>query len=130
MKNAFSIIEIVLVILVIGIAALGIVVPMQQVLYNVHKPQVITTATFLAASEAERVMSLDFVSIVDENRDSPQSYGGKFSTYSREARIDSIDTAQPNLGSDSAMDNYKVIEIRVHHPVINYISLKLLRVNY
>jgi prepilin-type N-terminal cleavage/methylation domain-containing protein len=130
-KKAFSLIELILVVVVLGIAVFGLITVAQEVMLETHKPEVISTATALAEKEAERVTRLSFAAVDDENRDSPQSYGGNFSTYSWEVRVDSIDDAAPNLGSDPDMDNYKVVEIRIHHDLLGgYISLVFLRTNY
>lgn len=129
-KRGFSLIEVVLVILVVGVASLGLVVAMQQSLFDTPRPQVISTATALAAGEAERVIRLSFDSVLNQNRDAPASYTGNFAAYSWQVRVDSIDTAQPNLGSDPTMANYKVVEVRVHHTTIGYISIKFLRTRH
>ena len=128
--KGFSLIELVLVMTVISIASLGIVVAMQQALLDIHKPQAICGASALATKEAERVITLDFASIYDENRDSPLSYSGDYSNYSWEVRVDSIDDAAPGLGSDPGMADYKIVEIRVHHAAIGYIPMVFLKTNH
>lgn len=128
-KKAISLIEIVFVIIIIAIASIGLVVSISQVLFDMHKPQIIATAIALSSGEAERVIRLGFSNVLDQNRDSPASFSGNFSAYSWQVRVDSIDTVQPNLGSDPAMAKYKCVQVRVHHPVINYISVKFLKTN-
>ena len=128
--TGFTLIEMVVVILVMGIAAVSLVFTMQQVLFNLARPEVISVSSALAVREAENIASAGFSSVSDQYRGAPQSYGGNFAAYDREIRVDSIDTAEPSLGSDAAMANYKVVEIRVHHPAINYVSIKLLKTNY
>jgi len=130
LKNSFSLIEVILVILVIGIASLGIITAMQQVLYDIHKPQIIATATFLASAEAERIIGLDFASVDDENTPHPANYSGAYADYSWQVLVDDIDDAAPNLGSDTKMENYKVVEVSVYHDVIDHVSLTFLRTNY
>ena len=133
-KEAFTIIEAIMVIIIMGVACAGLAAVIYQVLQDTHKPEAISSATALAEEESERVIRLGFGSVVDENRNTPQAYSGDFSNYSWEVRVDSIDTAQPNLvdllGSDTEMANYKVVEIRVHHSAIGYISIKFLKTNY
>jgi len=129
-RKGFSLIELVIVILVIGIASLGLATVVGEVLFNLHRPQVITTAMGLAEAEAERVMALSFPGVINENRDSPASYSGNFSSYSRQVRVDSLDTAAPGLGSDPAMADYKVVDVRVHHVAIGNVSIVFLRTNY
>ncbi len=129
-KKGFTLIEIVAVIIVIGIASLGLVGVIHQVLIDVHRPHTLTTATALAEGEAERVMGLSFANVVDENRGSPASYSGNFSNYSWEVRVDSLDSAAPSLGSDADMSDYKVVEVRVHHAAVGHVSLTFLRTHY
>jgi prepilin-type N-terminal cleavage/methylation domain-containing protein len=116
-NKGFTLIEIVMVILVIGLSSLGLVSVMQQVLFNVHKPQVMQAATGLAEKDAERVLNTTFGLVADENRDAPVSYGGNFSAYSKQVRVSSLDT-----------DN-KVVEVRVHHVALGYIWLAFLKTN-
>lgn len=130
MNKGFSLIEIVLVMVVISIASLGVVVAMQQTMLDIHKPQVISLASALATKEAERVITLSFANVTDENRDSPASYSGDYSSYSWEIRVDSIDDQAPSLGSDANMTSYKVVDARVHHTVIGNISIKTLKTNH
>lgn len=129
-RRGFTLVEIVIVIVVMGIAALGLTAGVQYVMYGTHKPEIISQATALAVNEAERVMGLSFAGVADEHRADPQAYTGDFVTYSWEVRVDSIDTAQANLGSDAAMANYKFVEVRVHHDIIDHISVEFLRTNY
>lgn len=128
--RGFTLIELVLVIVVMAIASLGLAAVIQQALFDTHKPEVISTAAALAGQEAERLIRLPFTSIVDEHRDNPKNYTGNFQNYSWEVRVDSIDNAQPNLGSDPTMQDYKMVEVRVHHGAINYTFLKFLKTNH
>jgi len=117
-NKGFTLIETVLVIFVVGISSLGLVSVMQQVLFDVHKPQVMSSAVSLAEMEAERVIRLSFGTVADENRDAPLSYSGDFSSYSRQVRVNAVDA------------DTKRIEIRVHHPAVGYVWLAFLKTNY
>ncbi|MFH1414388.1 MAG: type II secretion system protein [Candidatus Omnitrophota bacterium] len=129
-KRGFTLIELTLVIVIMGLVCAGLAALIYQTLQGTHKPEVITIATALAKKEAERVIRFDFANLVDENRDSPLAYSGDLSQYSREVRVDSIDTVQPDLGSDPTMETYKVVEVRVHHASIGYLSIIFLKVVY
>lgn len=129
-QKGFTLIELIIVIVVMGVACAGLAAAISASIINTHKPEVLSTATALAEKEAERVIRLAFSSVADENRGAPQSYTGAFSNYSREVRVDSIDTSQPNLGSDPTMANYKIVEVRVHHGAINYVAIKFLKSNH
>lgn len=129
-KKGFSLIELILVIIVMGLACAGLATAIQQAIFYTNRTEVMATATALAAQEAERVNALVFASVVDENRGSPLSYTGNLASYSREIRVDSIDTAQPNLGSDPLMQNYKVVEVRVYHNAVVSAALEFLKTNH
>lgn len=116
--------------MVIGVACAGLAAALCTSIINTHKPEALSSAASLAEKEAERVIRMAFSSVADENRGAPQNYTGAFSNYSWEVRVDSIDTSQPNLGSDPAMANYKVVEVRLHHGAIGYLALKFLKSNH
>jgi len=117
-KKGFTLIEIIMVILIMGISSLGLVVVMQQVLFNVHKPQIMQVATALAEKEAERVLNLEFASVANEYFNAPASYTGNFSAYSRQTRVNNVDS------------NNKIVEIRVHHVAVGYVWLAFLKTNH
>ena len=117
-KKGFTLIEIIMVIVIMGISSLGLVTVMQQVLFNVHKPQVMQVAIGLAEEEAERVLNLEFASVANEHFGAPASFGGNFSAYSSEIRVNSLDS------------NNKVVEIRVYHVALGYVWLAFLKTNY
>ncbi len=114
-KKGFTLIELVLVMVIMGISSLGLVVVMQQVVTNIHKPQVIATATALAEKEMERLMRLSFSSTIAEAQ---QSYTGNFSAYTHTTTITSIDA------------NNKEVIVTVTHPVIGSLTMAFLRTNY
>jgi prepilin-type N-terminal cleavage/methylation domain-containing protein len=126
----FTLTELVMVIVVTTIVAAGLASAVINTIIGIPRVETISTATALCAGEADRVRALPFASVADQNRDSPASFGGSFANYSWEVRVDSIDTAQPNLGSDPTMQNYKVVEVRVYNSLINYVSIKFLRTKY
>ncbi len=113
-----------------AIACGGLAVVISQALTDTHKPEVLFAAMALASKESERVIRLGFSNVADENRGSPASYTGDFATYSWEVRVDSIDDAAPDLGSDSDMSDYKVVEVRIHQASIGYLSNKFLKSNH
>lgn len=77
-KKGFSLTEMILVIVVVGLSSLGITTVMRQSLVSIHKPLTMLTAVGLAEKEAERNLRLNFGSVVDEHRDAPQHYTGNF----------------------------------------------------
>lgn len=117
-KRGFTLVEIIMVIVIMGISSLGLVVAMQQALFNVHKPQIMQVATALAEKEAERVLNLKFSLVANEYFDAPAAYAGNFSAYSRQTRVNSVDS-----------DN-RIVEIRVHHVAVGYVWLAFLKTNH
>jgi prepilin-type N-terminal cleavage/methylation domain-containing protein len=114
-KKAFSLLEMVMVIVVIGLSSTGLVKVMQQVVLTIHKPQVISTATALAEKEMERLLRISFAGTAAE---SLVSYTGSFSAYSHQTTVNSIDA------------NDKVVVVTINHVVIGSLSLAFLRTNY
>jgi len=114
-NKGFSLLELVMVIVVIGVSSLGLVVVMRQVVINIHKPQVIATATALAEEEMERIMLLSFAATAAQ---SSKNFTGSFSAYSHITAVTSIDA------------NDKEVEVTVFHPAIGSLFFIFLRTNY
>lgn len=129
-SRGFTLIEIVIVILIMGIAALGLAAVIQQAMRDTHEPETMSTATALAVKEAECVMRVAYASVADEHRGSPQSYAGDFANYSWEVMVDNYDADGDGSISTDESNNYKQVEVRVHHSVIGYVSVVFLRTNY
>lgn len=129
-KKGFTIIELVLVLVVMGIASAGLATVIAQSLINTHRTEVISIATALCLNEAERVTRLSFASVASQNCGSPQAYAGNLSNYRWEVCVDSIDNKQPNLGSDTAMSNYKVVDVNIYHSAIGSTTVRFLKTNH
>ncbi|MEI8350180.1 MAG: prepilin-type N-terminal cleavage/methylation domain-containing protein [Candidatus Omnitrophota bacterium] len=114
-KKSFTLVEVIMVIVIVGVSFLGLAVTMQQVLSNIHKPRVMSVATLLAEKEAERIIGTGFAGAVNE---SLQSYSGNFSGYSYQVTITSVNA-----------DN-KIVEVRVYHVAIGSVWLAFLKTNY
>ena len=117
-KKGFSLIELVLVIVVIGVSSATLVAVMSKVVTSMNGPQVIAAATALAEKEAERVLTNSFANITAESN---TSYTGNFSKYSHQVLVTNVDS------------NDKIVEIRISNaalPGSGYISLAFLRTNY
>ncbi|MBF0511282.1 MAG: hypothetical protein HQL13_03035 [Candidatus Omnitrophica bacterium] len=116
MKNGgFSILELVMVIVIIGCSFLGLVVAMQASATNMHKPKVIAIATALAEEQMERMMTISFSSLASQTS---QNFSGNMSAYSYTVTVTNIDA------------NDKRVVVTVSNPVINSLSLAMLRTNY
>lgn len=124
--KGFTLIETVIGIVVLGIIALGLFATFTGVFTNAARDEVVTIATSLAKGELERVGRLSFASVVDQNRDSPVSFGGNFANYSWQIRVDAVPVA---IASDAGMAQYKQVESRVTNPMVGDISLKTIVTN-
>ena len=124
--RGFTLIETVIGIAVIGIIAIGLLATFTGVFTNALRDEVMTIATGLAKGEMERVSRLSFASVVDQNRGAPVSFGGNFSNYSWQVRVDPVPVGIEN---DPGMANYKQVEARVTNPIVGDISLKTIVTN-
>jgi len=119
-NKGFTLMESVLAMIVAAIAIPGVILVFNEVMKKSINDEVIYTATMLAEGELERVIQKDFVSITDENRNSPVSFGGNFSGYTWQIRVDAVPTA---LASDPSKLQYKQIEARVTNSSVGDVSL-------
>ncbi|HAZ09749.1 MAG TPA: hypothetical protein DCY56_01395 [Candidatus Omnitrophica bacterium] len=124
--RGFTLVETVIGIVVIGIIALGLFATFTGVFTNAVRDEVVTVATSLAKGEMERVTRLSFASVVDQNRGTPVSFGGNFTNYSWQIRVDAVPVA---IASDPGMAQYKQVESRVTNPMVGDISLKTIVTN-
>ena len=124
--RGFTLIETVIGIAVLGVMALGLFAVFTSVFKNAVQDETISVATSLARGELERVTRMSFVNVVDQNRDSAVSFGGNFSNYSWQIRVDAVPAG---ITSDPSMTNYKQVEVRVTNPMAGDISLKTIVTN-
>lgn len=124
--KGFTLIETVIGIVVLGIIALGLFATFTGVFTNAARDEVVTIATSLAKGELERTARLSFVSIIDQNRGAPVSFGGNFTNYSWQIRVDAVPVV---IASDPGMAQYKQVESRVTNPMVGDISLKTIITN-
>jgi len=124
--RGFTLIETVIGIAVIGIISIGLLAVFTGVFTNACRDEISTISVNLAKGEMERVMRLSFAGIADEHRDSPVSFGGNFSNYSWQIRVDSVPVG---IASDPGMANYKQIEARVTNILTGDTSLKTIITN-
>ena len=95
-------------IVIIGVSSLGLVVTMQQAVVNVHKPQVIATATALAEEVMEAMMMLNTYTVgwIQQT-----NFTGSLSAYSYSLMVTPID------------GNHDELVVTVYHPVIGSLNL-------
>ena len=125
-QKAFSLPELIITIVVAAIAIPGVMFVFQEVSRKSVYDEAINTAVMLAGGEMERAIRRNFVNITDENRDAPVSFGGNFSAYSWQIRIDAVPLT---LATDTSMTQYKQVESRVTNSIIGDVSLKTVVTN-
>ena len=116
-KSGFTLIELILVILVLGICIAPIAILFYNVTVKYSKSEVIQIATVLAEDKMERVRSLRFSSVTDESG----VFTGDFSNYAYEVIVERIPTS---LADDPGENEYKQVEVKVTNQGIEGVSLK------
>lgn len=124
--KGFTLVELVLVIVVAAIAIPGVIFTFYELSRRSIYDEAMTTATMLAEGELERALQKNFASIIDENRDTPASFGGNFSAYSWQVRVDPV---PDGLAIDPLMSQYKQVEARVTNSITGDVSLKTVVTN-
>ena len=119
--KSFALVELVLVIIVAGIAIPGLMYLFNQLARKSVNDEAMFTATMLAEGELERAVQQNFANVADQNRNSPVSFSGNFSGYSWQIRVDAVPAAVAN---DPGMAQYKQVEARVTGNIIGDVSLK------
>lgn len=125
-RKGFSLIELVLVIVVAGIAIPAVILTFYELSHKSAYDEAMTTAVMLAEGELERTVQKAFANIMDENRDNPVSFGGNFLGYRWQIRVDAVPVS---LANDPSMSQYKQIEARVSNNIIGDVSLKTIATN-
>lgn len=124
--KGFTLVELVLVIVVAAIAIPGVIFTFYELSRRSIYDEAMTTATMLAEGELERALQKNFANIIDENRDTPASFGGNFSAYSWQVRVDPV---PDGLATDPLMSQYKQVEARVTNSITGDVSLKTVVTN-
>ena len=125
-KRGFSLIELIMIIVIAAIAIPGVILTFYEISRKSVYDEAMNAAVMLAEGELERAMQKTFTDTVDENSDSPVSFGGNFSGYSWQIRVDSVPA---NLAIDASMGQYKQVEARVTSNIIGDVSLKTVVTN-
>ncbi len=125
--KGFTLVETLISIVVIGIAFLGLAAVFTGVFTNAVRDEGMTIATMLAKGEMERVIGLSFSEVDDEHRDDPVTFGGDFSNYFWQVRIDAV---PETIAVNPEKTEYKQVEVRVTNAIVGDISLKTIITNY
>jgi prepilin-type N-terminal cleavage/methylation domain-containing protein len=124
-EKAFSLIEVVLVMLVIGISVTPLCLALVNIIHRNVFTQAHATAVALAEGEVERLTNARF-SLVDD--EAPVSCDAPFAHYSRETIVDYVDSGDLNTPVVGPT-NYKRVQIKVNSPLSGEIVLTTVLAN-
>lgn len=134
-KKAFTLIETILVVVVLGISLPPLCILIVNVVQKNVLSQVQATATSLAEREMERVTALRFSGV---NCEPQTALGSPFSTYAYKVDVDYVNAAdlntsvgQPSLcaSAGGTTTNYKRVQITVSHSITGDLKLTTLVTN-
>ena len=108
-KRAFSLVELVLVIVIAGISIPGVIITFYELSRKSIYDEAMTSAVMLAEGELERATRKSFANVLDEHRDSPISFAGNFSAYSWQVRVDYVESTDLDAAVAWPTD-YKLVE--------------------
>jgi prepilin-type N-terminal cleavage/methylation domain-containing protein len=127
-KRAFSLVELVLVIVIAGISIPGVIITFYELSRKSIYDEAMTSAVMLAEGELERATRKSFANVLDEHRDSPISFAGNFSAYSWQVRVDYVESTDLDAAVAWPTD-YKLVESRVTNNIIGDVALKIIVTN-
>jgi prepilin-type N-terminal cleavage/methylation domain-containing protein len=134
-KRAFTLIEVVLVIVVLGIALTPLCILVVQVVQKNVLSQAQATAVSLAEGEIERLTNARFSQVTCE---ASTPFSGAFSGYSYSTDVDYVNSGDLNTsvgrpagcsGTPGTATNYKRIRLSVNHAIARNITLTTVVVN-
>ena len=124
-EKAFSLIEVVLVMIVIGISVTPLCIAMVNIVHRNVFTQAHATAVALAEGEVERLTNARFSLVTGE---SPVACEPPFSHYVRETVVEYVDPADLNT-SVVGPTNYKRVRVKVNNPLAGEIVLTTIVTN-
>lgn len=110
LKEGFTLIEVVLFIVLVGIFMSTIVATFGTSVVGMERPEIVAMAMFLAKEKLEQLQPQTYSAIQDEPR---ASIGGPYAAFEREVRIILIDA---NLSPAASDVGYKKVTVTVYHP--------------
>lgn len=127
MKKGFSLIELIISIVIISIAALSIAFLYQQALTGSLEVRELTVATGLAKEKMEEVLLSSFSGVDDIPE---TSFSAPFSNYNYEVDVCYVQDTDLDTCVDPTTTDYKKVEILLSCDVNQLVSLKTLFTNY
>lgn len=124
-KNAFTLIETIMVMVILGIVLAPFSVLTVNVISRNVRSQASVTAVALAEGEMERVTSLRFSSVVDE---APSSFAAPFTVYTKEVAADYVNANALDTPVVGPTD-YKRVQVKVSSGLSDTITLTTLVTN-
>jgi type II secretory pathway pseudopilin PulG len=106
--KGFTLIEISIFIVLIGIFMAGVMSPFLTSLTKSEQPEIVASAVFLAAERLEQLQTSSYSSITSDA--SPISLTGNYSTFSRQVTVTLVDA---NLATSGTNVGYKKVVVTV-----------------
>ena len=115
-KRGFSLLELVLAIVIIGMCIIPIALKHQQAAQGSYQTKVLTIATALAEGEIEEVIGSGFSAASDV---SLTSFDSPFDDYSYQITVHYVEGDDLDTSVDPTTTDYKNIEVQVSHSVLD-----------
>ncbi len=107
--NGFTLIEVIIFIVLIGIIMAGIISPFLNSVVRSEKPEIVASAAFLAQERLEQLQTATYNSIANE---ASVALTGNYSAFSRQVTVTLLDANLNGSGSDVG---YKKVVVTVYH---------------
>ncbi len=123
--RGFTLVETVIIIVLVGIFMATIMMPFVEGVRETNRPEIVTTAHFLAVEKLEELTTTAYASLSDEAR----AVITGFTDYEREVDVTYVDSDLADAGSDQG---YTRVTTTVYHNDLPSagISIVTLRTNY
>ncbi|MBU4148944.1 MAG: type II secretion system GspH family protein [Candidatus Omnitrophica bacterium] len=127
-NKGFSLLELVLSIVIIGLCIIPIALSHQQAAAGSIQTKVLTVATALAEEKMEEAINAGFSGV---SNTSLTSFSSPFTDYSYQVTVHYVDALDLDTSIDPATSDYKNIEVQVSHGILDQsVAVKSLLVDY
>ena len=115
-QKGFSLIELVLAIVIIGIVIIPTALRYQEAMHGSCQTKVLTIATGLAEDKMEESLGLGYSNVADE---SLTSFGSPFDDYGYQVTVHYVNEGAFDTSVDPTVTDYKSVEIQVSHSLLD-----------
>ena len=127
-NKGFSLLELVLAIVIIGLCAIPIALSHQQAAAGSIQTKVLTIATALAEEKMEVAINDGFSGVSDV---ASTAFNSPFDDYSYQVTVHYVDSSDLDTPIDPTASDYKNIEVQVSHSILDQgVALSTVLVDY